>query len=206
MGERAKAKRAKTNHALAAESPPILSPAKADRNQQSEPQQQQASSYHNTQPYGAAPVGFPGAPRMQSAYDSYLSNHRAPALVQSEEFGFFDRVKKYLDDRATYTEFLKLLNLFTQEIIDVATLLEKSLLFIGGSDDLVGAFKDLVGWDAVKDGRIEGEDWIIDNEPVLERPKVELHLMKSFGPSYRKLPDSVRVPALFLSGLTGAGN
>lgn len=129
---------------------------------------------------------------MQSAYDTYLTTHRTPALVQAEEFAFFDRVKKYLDDRAAYTEFLKLLNLFTQEIIDVNTLLERSLLFIGGSDELVGAFKDLVAWDSVKDGRIEGEDWIIDNEPVLERPKLELHSMKSFGPSYRKLPDSVR--------------
>jgi paired amphipathic helix protein Sin3a len=136
---------------------------------------------------------------MQSAYDAYLANHRTPTLVQSEEFGFFDRVKKYLDDRATYTEFLKLLNLFTQEIIDVATLLEKSLLFLGNNDELVGSFKELVGWDPVKDGRIEGEDWIIDNEPVLERPKVELHLMKSYGPSYRKLPDSVRFSLLCVS-------
>lgn len=150
-----------------------------------------ASASYHSQPYGAPPPGFPGAPRMQSAYDSYLAHHRAPTLVQSEEFGFFDRVKKYVDDRSTWTEFLKLLNLFTQEIIDVATLLEKSLIFIGGNDELVGTFKDLVGWDPVIDGRIEGEDWIIDNEPVLERPKVELHSMKSFGPSYRKLPDSV---------------
>lgn len=73
----------------------------------------------------------------------------------------------------------------------MATLLEKSLGFIGGNDELVGAFKELVGWDTVVDGRVEGEDWVIDNEPVLERPKVELHSMKSFGPSYRKLPDSV---------------
>ena len=57
-----------------------------------------------------------------------------------------------------------------------------------------------VGWDPVKDGRISGEDWIIDNEPVLERPKVELHIMKAFGPSYRKLPDSVRIPALSCEG------
>jgi paired amphipathic helix protein Sin3a len=147
-------------------------------------------------PFGAPPPGFPGAPRVQSAYDAYLTHHRAPALVQPDEFGFFDRVKKYLDDRSKYTEFLKLLNLFTQEIIDVATLLEKSLLFIGGSEELVTGFKDLVGWDPVRDGRVKGEEWIIDNEPVLERPLVQLHLMKSFGPSYRKLPDSVRLPFL----------
>ncbi|GAA5821484.1 hypothetical protein JCM11251_004645 [Rhodosporidiobolus azoricus] len=141
-------------------------------------------------PYGAPPAGFPGAPRMQSAYDTYLTSHRNPPLVQPEEFGFFDRVKKHIDDRDTYTEFLKLLNLFTQEVIDVRTLLSKSLLFIGGDDLLVAQFKELVGWDMVKDGRVDGEDWIIDNENVLERPRVELHLMKSFGPSYRKLPDS----------------
>ncbi|GAA5892975.1 hypothetical protein JCM8208_004141 [Rhodotorula glutinis] len=141
-------------------------------------------------PYGAPPPGFPGAPLMQSAYDVYLAQHRNPPLVQPDEFGFFDRVKKHLDDRDAYTEFLKLLNLFTQEIIDVQTLLSKSLLFIGGDEALVQGFKDLVGWDPVKDGRVRGEDWIIDNEPVLDRPRVELHLLKSYGPSYRKLPDS----------------
>lgn len=88
-------------------------------------------------------------------------------------------------------EFLKLLNLFTQEIIDIPVLLEKSLIFLGNNDELVNGFKDLVGWDPVRDGRVRGEDWVIDNEPVLERPMVHLHLMKTFGPSYRKLPDSV---------------
>ncbi|GAA5907361.1 hypothetical protein JCM6882_002816 [Rhodosporidiobolus microsporus] len=149
-----------------------------------------APTAHHPHPYGAPPPGFPGAPRMQSAYDTYLTSHRNPPLVQPEEFGFFDRVKKHIDDRDTYTEFLKLLNLFTQEVIDLRTLLSKSLLFIGGDDLLVAQFKELVGWDPVRDGRVSGEDWIIDNEPVLERPRVELHLMKSFGPSYRKLPDS----------------
>lgn len=148
------------------------------------------------QPYGAPPPGFPGAPRMQSAYDAYLANHRTPALVQLEEFGFFDRVKKYLDDRAAYTEFLKLLNLFTQEIIDARTLLEMALPFIGNSVELFVQMKELVGWDTVKDGRVKGEEWVIDNEPVLDRPRVELHLLKTFGPSYRKLPDSVRVSHL----------
>ncbi|GAA5824019.1 hypothetical protein JCM3770_004993, partial [Rhodotorula araucariae] len=215
--EKAKAKRAKMAHLQGVESPPIGGPsvgavqqAKSMQQQQHAQQQQQqqqlepppvspygapppaavAAQAHHPHPYGAAPPGFPGAPLMQSAYDVYLAQHRNPPLVQPEEFGFFDRVKKHLDDRDAYTEFLKLLNLFTQEIIDVQTLLSKSLLFIGGDDNLVQQFKDLVGWDLVKDGRVRGEDWVIDNEPVLERPRVELHLLKSFGPSYRKLPDS----------------
>jgi paired amphipathic helix protein Sin3a len=141
-------------------------------------------------PYAAAPPGFPGAPRLQSAYDSYLSQHHNPTLVQPDEFSFFDRVKKHLDDREAYTEFLKLLNLFTQEIIDLKTLVSKALLFFGNDEVLVAQFKELVGWDPVTDGRAQGEEWIIDNESFLDRPRVELHLLKSFGPSYRKLPDS----------------
>lgn len=197
------AKRAKTHHV---DSPPVApstskerAPDRTERERDrsvaasiaSDAPMPAAPSPYHIQPYGAPPPGFPGAPRMQSAYDAYLANHRSPQLVQAEEFGFFDRVKKYLDDRTTYTEFLKLLNLFTQEIIDVATLLEKSLLFFGHNEELVAQFKELVGWDPVKDGRVPGEDWIIDNESVFERPGVRLDLMKSFGPSYRKLPDSV---------------
>lgn len=206
MGEKTKAKRTKVAHSQQAglESPPLAGPSSMNAYKQ----QQQASlvdpslppspfgPHHphagHPHPYGPPPAGFPGAPHLQSAYDAYLTSHRAPPLVQPDEFGFFDRVKKFLDDRAAYTEFLKLLNLFTQEIIDLPTLLNKSLLFLGTSEELFVQFKSLVGWDNAKDGRVEGEDWIIDNEPVLDRPPVLLHLMKSYGPSYRRLPDSVR--------------
>ncbi|TNY18897.1 hypothetical protein DMC30DRAFT_354754 [Rhodotorula diobovata] len=183
--EKAKAKRAKMAHLQGVEPSPV-SPYGAPP----PPSAAAVAQMHHPHPYGAPPPGFPGAPLMQSAYDVYLAQHRNPPLVQPDEFGFFDRVKKHLDDRDAYTEFLKLLNLFTQEIIDVQTLLSKSLLFIGGDENLVQGFKELVGWDMVKDGRVQGEDWIIDNEPVLDRPRVELHLLKSYGPSYRKLPDS----------------
>ncbi|KAK4050893.1 hypothetical protein OIO90_004869 [Microbotryomycetes sp. JL221] len=199
VGERAgKSKKTKTQHSSAIESPPIQQqPVKErsmDRSSVIPPMQPDAPppqpSSYQVQPYGAPPPGFPGAPRMQSAYDAYLTNHRTPQLVQPDEFAFFDRVKRYLDDRSVYTEFLKLLNLFTQEIIDVITLLEKSLLFFGQNDELVAQFKELVGYDPIKDGRIAGEDWIIDNESAYDRPPVYLHLMKKYGPSYRKLPDS----------------
>lgn len=208
MGEKSKAKRTKVAHSQQGglDSPPLGGPSSMAAYKQQ--QQQQAAMvdpslppspfapHHahvgHPHPYGPSTAGYPGAaPHLQSAYDAYLTTHRAPPLVQPEEFGFFDRVKKFLDDRAAYTEFLKLLNLFTQEIIDLPTLLNKSLLFIGSSEELFTQFKSLVGWDPAKDGRVEGEDWIIDNEPVLDRPPVLLHLMKSYGPSYRRLPDSV---------------
>ncbi|GAA5916036.1 uncharacterized protein JCM6883_001977 [Sporobolomyces salmoneus] len=209
MGEKSKAKRTKVAHSQQGglDSPPLAGPSSTSAYRQQQQQQQQQAAmvdpslppspfapHHahvgHPHPYGPPTSGFRGAPHLQSAYDAYLTTHRAPPLVQPEEFGFFDRVKKFLDDRAAYTEFLKLLNLFTQEIIDLPTLLNKSLLFIGASEELFVQFKALVEWDAAKDGRVEGEDWIIDNEPVLDRPPVLLHLMKSYGPSYRRLPDS----------------
>ncbi|GAA5841758.1 hypothetical protein JCM3766R1_005173 [Sporobolomyces carnicolor] len=204
MGEKSKAKRTKVAHSQPAglESPPLAGPssmsvykqqhpaALVDQSLPPSPFAPQHAHVGHPHPYGPPSSGFRGAPHLQSAYDAYLTTHRAPPLVQPEEFGFFDRVKKFLDDRAAYTEFLKLLNLFTQEIIDLRTLLQKSLLFIGSSEELFIQFKALVGWDPAKDGRVEGEDWIIDNEPVLDRPPVLLHLMKSYGPSYRRLPDS----------------
>lgn len=81
-------------------------------------------------------------------------------LVNVDELALFDRVKKYLDDKAMYHEFLKLLNLYTQEIIDMPTLLEKAFLFIGSSDELFGLFREFVG---EQDGFVEGEEWPIDN-------------------------------------------
>ena len=81
-------------------------------------------------------------------------------LVNTEELALFDRIKKFIDDKQTYHEFLKLLNLYTQEIIDMPTLLEKAFLFIGSSDEIFGLFREFVG---EQDGFVEGEEWPIDN-------------------------------------------
>ncbi|SCZ98892.1 BZ3500_MvSof-1268-A1-R1_Chr3-1g05689 [Microbotryum saponariae] len=200
-GEKTKVKRTKTHHV---DSPPVTEapPPKVDRIERTSAMTSQSQAgppvgeplqgppmYH-PQPYGAPPANFPGAVRSRSAYEAYLAGHRTPQLVQADEFSFFDRVKKHIDDRTSYTDFLKLLNLFTQEIIDTKTLLEKALIFIGTSDELFAQFKELCGWNPVSDGRIEGEDWIIDNEPAWKRPPVDLRETIEYGPSYRRLPES----------------
>lgn len=81
-------------------------------------------------------------------------------MITSEELSLFDRIKRYIDDKATYQEFLKLLNLYTAEIIDMPTLLEKAFLFIGGNDEVFGLFREFVG---EQDGFVDGEEWPIDN-------------------------------------------
>ncbi|KAN0061779.1 hypothetical protein ACQY0O_005772 [Thecaphora frezii] len=111
-------------------------------------------------------------------------------LATIDEVAFFDRVKKHIDDRATYLEFLKLLNLYSQDIIDVRTLVERAGIFIGGHRELYAAFKGLCGYDMGKHGWLDAEDPIVENVPASLRERVDLSTCKVYGVSYRKLPKS----------------
>ncbi|KEI38647.1 uncharacterized protein L969DRAFT_94848 [Mixia osmundae IAM 14324] len=142
-------------------------------------------------PYGTylQPVQPPPPPTIPPAPPLLFPNgFPGQALVSAEELSFFDKVKKFIDDRQTYHEFLKTLNLYSQEIVDEETLVSKVFEFIGRDEDLFDSFKELVGWDPVKSGYVNGEEWFIDNCAALERPKLDLQSLESFGPSYRKLP------------------
>ncbi|KAK9242525.1 hypothetical protein V1506DRAFT_509342 [Lipomyces tetrasporus] len=99
----------------------------------------------------------------------------------AEELAFFDRVKKFIGNKQTYNEFLKLLNLFSQDIIDKNLLVEKAEAFIGGNKDLIEWFKRCVNYD--------GGTLSIENIPY-KKHQLELSLCKSYGPSYRLLPKS----------------
>lgn len=111
-------------------------------------------------------------------------------LASLDEVAFFDRVKKHIDDRATYLEFLKLLNLYTQDIIDVRTLVDRATLFIGSHRELFATFKGLCGYEMGRHGWLENEDPIVENVPALQRERVDLSTCKVYGASYRKLPKS----------------
>ncbi|KAK9448081.1 uncharacterized protein V1518DRAFT_419605 [Limtongia smithiae] len=105
----------------------------------------------------------------------------APVRPTADELAFFDRVKKYIGNKQTYNEFLKLLNLFSQDIIDKNVLVEKAEVFIGGNKDLLDWFKRCVDYD--------GGTLAIENIPY-KKHQLELSLCKSYGPSYRLLPKS----------------
>ena len=129
-------------------------------------------------------------------------------LASPEEVAFFDKVKKFVDDKVTYHEFLKLINLFVQDMIDVPTLVDRADYFIGNAGDLWITFKKMVGADdpvAVSanamgaqggygfGGMINADSKVVENTPMLERIKPDLSgsKVKSYGPSYRKLPTTV---------------
>lgn len=106
------------------------------------------------------------------------------AVVQnsslSEELSFFDKVKKAIGNKQTYNEFLKILNLYSQDIIDKKTLVERVNSFLGDShDDLLAWFKLFVGY--------EEETQHIE-DITFKKHQLELSLCKAYGPSYRQLP------------------
>ncbi|KAL7273296.1 Transcriptional regulatory protein sin3 [Rhizina undulata] len=107
-----------------------------------------------------------------------LGPHPQP-VASTEELAFFDRVKKFIGNKQTYNEFLKLLNLFSQDLIGKDMLVDKVANFIGGNRELMDWFKRFVGW--------EGRDEVVDNVPR-QLNRVRLSVCRGLGPSYRLLP------------------
>ncbi|EJC98663.1 uncharacterized protein FOMMEDRAFT_161494 [Fomitiporia mediterranea MF3/22] len=106
----------------------------------------------------------------------------AGGASSQDELTFFDRAKKALESREMYDEFLKLLNLFSREIIDARTLIARAEAFLH-DPELYVQFKDLMGWDAKREGENEGppgsiRSWTAPSTETEER----------FGKSYRRLP------------------
>jgi paired amphipathic helix protein Sin3a len=105
------------------------------------------------------------------------------ASATADELGFFDKVKKYLGNRAAMNEFLKLCNMYSQSLIDTNDLVHKASQFIGGNPELMNWFKNFVGY--------EGIDEVVENRPRPPSEKVSLSNCRASGPSYRLLPRRV---------------
>ncbi|KAL7901807.1 hypothetical protein HDV63DRAFT_376636 [Trichoderma sp. SZMC 28014] len=110
---------------------------------------------------------------------------RSSATSNQEEIAFFERVKKFLSNRSAMNEFLKLCNLFSQNIIDKNTLFHKGALFIGANPELMTFWKAFVG--------VDSQDVVIDNRPAPPFEKVSLSNCRGYGPSYRLLPKRERL-------------
>src|SRR3954451_10042780 len=106
-----------------------------------------------------------------------------PPAASPEELMFFEKVKKYIANKHSYNEFLKLINLYSQQILDTYSLVKKVQNFIGQNAELFDLFKQLVKYDE--------KDEIVQNT-ANSRPRVDLEGCISYGPSYRQLPQSVK--------------
>ncbi|KAI9698496.1 MAG: Transcriptional regulatory protein sin3 [Candelina mexicana] len=105
--------------------------------------------------------------------------------TDNDELAFFDRAKKFISNKQTFNEFLKLCNLFTQDLINKNVLVHKASSFIGGSADLMTWFKNFVGY--------EGKDEVIENNAKVLSGRVTLSNCRGLGPSYRLLPKRERM-------------
>jgi paired amphipathic helix protein Sin3a len=101
--------------------------------------------------------------------------------VTAEEVAFFEKIKKNMNNKATYNEFLKLINMYTNDIIDRNVLVQRVEPFLTSTPDLLTYFKTLV--------KYTGQDETIDNIPAI-KPRIDLNHCKKSGPSYRQLPKS----------------
>ncbi|TID13567.1 hypothetical protein CANINC_004925 [Pichia inconspicua] len=99
----------------------------------------------------------------------------------SNEINFFDKVKKSIGNKQTYNEFLKLLKLYSSDVIDKGTLQEKVRTLIGGFPELFQWFKNFIGWEETP-LRIE--------DIAIKKQQIDLVMCKAAGPSYRQLPKS----------------
>jgi paired amphipathic helix protein Sin3a len=114
-----------------------------------------------------------------------------PSLTAQDELLFFDRAKKALENRDTYEDFLKLLNLYSRDVIDTKTLVGKVEEVFMGDGDLLAQFRELIDWDD-QDAGI-GIEWGPPGS-VRTGPPEALSAMPvddGLGPSYRRCPDSV---------------
>jgi len=124
----------------------------------------------------------PVSPTLVPALPQPMAPNSTTAAT-TDEVAFFDRVKKFIGNKSTMNEFLKLCNLFSQDLIDKNVLVFRVQNFIGSNLELFNWFKSFVGYD--------GKDQIIENHARPASGRVTLNNCRGLGPSYRYLPKRV---------------
>jgi paired amphipathic helix protein Sin3a len=100
--------------------------------------------------------------------------------ASSEDFSFFDRIRKQIGNKSLWAEFLKLLNLYKHDFIDLPFLVFKAQAFIGANQDLMQQFKDYL--------KYKDSEFRVTNEPQTVSGRIQLSNCRGLGPSYRLLP------------------
>lgn len=126
--------------------------------------------------------------------DGYpASSYFDPArpTISSEEVELFEQIRKHIGNKPSYEEFLKTLNLFTQQIIDADILMKQVEGFIGSDRDLFEWFKTVVAID-LKDRAIERP------ANIIAKPDLNHCKTVDTSPSYRLVSKDVCLCVLML--------
>ncbi|KAI9662303.1 MAG: Transcriptional regulatory protein sin3 [Bathelium mastoideum] len=102
------------------------------------------------------------------------------STASQEELGYFEKVKKYIGNKNTFSEFLKLCNLFSQDLLSKNELASRAHAYIGGNTELMAYFKGFL--------KCEEQDTIIENKPRITLDRPSLPNCRGLTPSYRLLP------------------
>ncbi|TPX52735.1 hypothetical protein SeMB42_g01212 [Synchytrium endobioticum] len=130
------------------------------------------------------PLPMTNAPSAPAKKKAKTGGRDKPNMM--EEMEFFDKVKKHIGNRANYTEFLKILNLYSQEILDANTLVDKVKPFLDTQPELFEWFKRFV--------RLDENDGSAQYNMSSERRHIELRDLPKSGHSYRLLPPDFERP------------
>ena len=128
---------------------------------------------------------MPPSPSLVPALPAPIAPTNTSAATH-EELAFFDRAKKAIGNKIAMNEFLKLCNLFSQDLIDRTTLIQRARNFIGLNPDLMKWFEDFVG----PDKQMEQDRSLIKNteRARVPRGRIALDNCRSLKGSYRLLP------------------
>ncbi|ORZ23387.1 hypothetical protein BCR42DRAFT_447079 [Absidia repens] len=110
--------------------------------------------------------------------------------VSSEEVELFEHIRKHIGNKPSYEVFLKLLNLYSQDIIDLDILMERAYPFMGGKPELYDWFKSIVGYKPNPESSSNigsaGEKTLIMN--MIPKPDLVRCDTVMESPSYRLVP------------------
>jgi len=129
----------------------------------------------------AVPDGPPVSPTLTPALPEPMPPTTTTSPSQ-DELAFFDRAKKFIGNKNSMNEFLKLCNLYSQDLIDKSLLLYRAASYIGGNAELYAWFKKFLGDDEEQQ----------KSRPKTVNSRVSLSNCRSLGPSYRLLPKRER--------------
>lgn len=127
---------------------------------------------------GLANPEQPIVPSLTAPLIQTSSSNALPAF--EKDMGMLDRVRKHINNKIHFSEFIKLLNLYNQDLITAQYLIFRAQAWLG-SEEYISWLKKTFG---VEDMPNE----IIDNRASNRRRRISLNHCRSYGPSYRLLP------------------
>ncbi|OAD81320.1 hypothetical protein PHYBLDRAFT_161933 [Phycomyces blakesleeanus NRRL 1555(-)] len=122
-------------------------------------------------------------PDMIDRYEYAGSSDPNRPSVSSEDEVLFEKIRKHIGNKPSYEEFLKTLNLYSQQIVDMNTLIDQVQVFLGNNKKLFDAFKSMVGYEPT--GRI-----LTIPPTVIPKPDIMHCKTVEISPSYRAVPKS----------------